>query len=64
MMILKIASFVLLLLLTLIFSYFNLQSVKVSFFGGSVTLPLFLVVFISFSCRLPHRLPIFGAESP
>lgn len=47
-MILKIALFVFVLLLALVFSYFNLQSVKVSFFGGSVTLPLFLVVFISF----------------
>ncbi len=48
MILLKIIAFVILLIFALIFAYFNLQSVKLSFFGFSYQVPLFLAIFASF----------------
>lgn len=48
MMLVKVVLLIVLLILALIFAYFNLQSVKVSFFRFSYEVPLFLTVFASF----------------
>ncbi|WP_457601332.1 lipopolysaccharide assembly protein LapA domain-containing protein [Hydrogenivirga sp.] len=48
MIVLKVVLFVVLLIVALLFAYFNLQSVKLSFPGFSYEMPLFLVVFASF----------------
>ncbi len=48
MIFLKVVFFVLAVIFSLLFAYFNLSSVEVSFFKWKYQLPVFLLVFISF----------------
>ncbi|EDP75912.1 lipopolysaccharide assembly protein LapA domain-containing protein [Hydrogenivirga sp. 128-5-R1-1] len=48
MILFKVVVFVFILIFALVFAYFNLQSVKISFFNFSYELPLFLTIFASF----------------
>ena len=48
MMVLKAVTFVALLLLALLFAYYNLQEVEIRFFRYSLKLPLFLSILVSF----------------
>jgi len=48
MILFKIVVFVFILIFALIFAYFNLQSVKISFFNLSYQLPLFMTIFAGF----------------
>jgi len=48
MIVLKVVVFVAILILALLFAYYNLESTKLSFLSYSLEIPLFLVVFVSF----------------
>jgi uncharacterized integral membrane protein len=48
MILLKAIIFVILLIFALVFAYFNFQNVRISFFGFSYEIPLFLGLFASF----------------
>ena len=48
MIVLKTAIFIVLLLLAIIFAYYNLQEVEIKFFTYSLKLPLFLSILVSF----------------
>ncbi len=48
MIVLKVVVFVALLIIALVFAYYNLESVRLNFPNYSVEIPLFLIVFASF----------------
>lgn len=48
MIVLKVALFILVLILALVFAYYNLEPAKLTFFRYSLEFPLFLIVLISF----------------
>jgi len=48
MIVLKVALFIFVLILALVFAYYNLEPAKLTFFRYSIELPVFLIVLISF----------------